>query len=131
LPSRLWLAGRLDQIPSPNFIMAISAPTASEGKKTDVPKAPPPAAVSSSADKDGAGPSMDFPEKWARSIGILGLLPKTKDGKIDPFLSLKLTGNRTDKITFHEWYGSARRNIEMQIWWCSSAVSLSVTCLGR
>ena len=115
--------GRLDYIPSPSFFMAISAPNASEGKKTDVPKEPPPA--------DGAEPSMDFPEKWARSIGILGLLPKTKDGKIDPFLSLKLTGNRTDKITTHEWYGSARLNVEMQIWRCSSAVSLSVTCLGR
>ena len=88
--------------------MAASAPTASEGKKTDLPKPPPPASVSGSADKDGTAPSMDFPEKWARSIGILGLLPKTKDGKIDPFLSLKLTGNRTDKNTIHEWYGTAR-----------------------
>ena len=31
-------------------------------------------------------------EKWAKSNGIYGVLPKTKDGKIDTDLSLKLTG---------------------------------------
>jgi hypothetical protein len=62
-----------------------------------VRSAPPPAAVAGSAGKDGAAPSMDSPalpslEKWARSIGIYGVLPKTNEGKIDPYLSLKLTG---------------------------------------
>jgi len=62
-----------------------------------VRSAPPPAAVAGSAGKDGAAPSMDSPalpslEKWARSIGIYGVLPKTKDGKVDTDLALKLTG---------------------------------------
>jgi hypothetical protein len=31
-------------------------------------------------------------EKWAKSNGIYGVLPKTKDGKVDTDLALKLTG---------------------------------------
>jgi hypothetical protein len=37
-------------------------------------------------------PALPSLEKWARSIGIFGVLPKTNEGKIDPYLSLKLIG---------------------------------------
>ena len=77
----------------PTSQVAKEAPVAVKKNAAKVVRsAPPPAAVEGSAGKDGAAPSMDSTEKWARSIGIFGVLPKTKDGKIDPYLSLKLTG---------------------------------------
>ncbi len=79
-----------DPVTDPTSQLAKVASAVKTSAAKSVRSAPPPTAVVVIAGKDGAATRIQ--DRWARSIGIYEVFPKTKHGKIDTFLSLKLTG---------------------------------------